>query len=86
MQSSKAISAVNKTDISLFVCWVQDLFTQTVGQVTRVQLSYDKNGKSTGKAEIDFRKPGDAQIAYNSYNTRLVDGSKLLSDVFRLSM
>lgn len=56
----------------------QDLFTQTVGPVTRVSLSYDKNGKSTGSAAIDFKRPTDAQNAFNSYNTRLVDGSEFL--------
>lgn len=55
---------------------IRDLFATTVGPVTRVSLSYDKNGRSTGSAAIDFKKPTDAQKAFQNYNTRLVDGNK----------
>jgi hypothetical protein len=55
---------------------LQDLFTQTVGPVSRIQLSYDKNGKSTGVAHIDLKRAGDAQVAFTQYNARLVDGSE----------
>ncbi|KAK9900635.1 hypothetical protein P389DRAFT_166082 [Cystobasidium minutum MCA 4210] len=55
---------------------IRELFSQTVGPVTRVSLVYDKHGKSTGTANIDFKRPADAQNAFNSYNTRLVDGNK----------
>jgi len=55
---------------------MQDLFTQTVGPVTRIQLSYDKNGKSTGVANIELRRAGDGQVAFQQYNARLVDGSE----------
>jgi len=55
---------------------VRDLFSQTVGPVTKLSLSYDKNGKSTGVATIELRRPGDGQVAYNTYNGRLVDGNR----------
>lgn len=56
----------------------QDLFTQTVGPVTKIVLSYDKNGKSTGQASIELRRPGDGQVAFKQYNGRLIDGSTCL--------
>jgi len=55
---------------------IRDLFTQTVGPVSRIQLSYDKNGKSTGVAHIDLKRAGDAQVAFTQYNARLVDGNR----------
>lgn len=63
------------TPLLLACSRVQELFTSTVGPVTRIGIAYDRNGKSTGQATIELRRPGDAQVAFKQYNGRLIDGS-----------
>ncbi|GAA98735.1 uncharacterized protein L969DRAFT_57494 [Mixia osmundae IAM 14324] len=55
---------------------IRELFSSTVGPCKSVSLSYDSKGKSKGVATIEFTKRGDATVAYQSYNKRLVDGKR----------
>jgi THO complex subunit 4 len=53
----------------------QELFTQTIGPIREVIITYDSNGKSKGIASVTFNKASDSQKAYQQYNNRLIDGS-----------
>ena len=55
--------------------FLQDLFTQTVGPLRDITLSYDASGRSKGIATVVFQKKGDGAKAFQQYNNRLIDGS-----------
>ncbi|KAH6918132.1 RNA annealing factor [Coprinopsis sp. MPI-PUGE-AT-0042] len=55
---------------------IKDLFTSTVGPLRDVTLHYDANGKSKGVAAVQFSRKGDANKAYQQYNSRLIDGKR----------
>jgi len=55
---------------------IKDLFTTTVGPLRDVTLHYDANGKSKGVAAVQFSRKGDANKAYQQYNSRLIDGKR----------
>jgi len=52
----------------------QELFEQ-VGKVTKCQIFYDRDGKSTGQAEITFATPAAAQASIDKYNAVILDGN-----------
>jgi THO complex subunit 4 len=47
---------------------IRELFYTTVGQVTRVILSYDSRGASKGTAQVEFKRNEDATKAFQQYN------------------
>lgn len=55
---------------------IRELFYTTVGQVTRVTLSYDSRGTSKGTAQVEFRRNDDATKAFQQYNKRLIDQNR----------
>lgn len=57
------------------MCLDRTFFTQTVGSVQSLSLSYDAQGRSKGVATVTFSKKGDAQKAFKEYNNRLIDRS-----------
>ncbi|POW14028.1 hypothetical protein PSTT_03261 [Puccinia striiformis] len=56
---------------------IRELFSTTVGPVTKVTLSYDNRGTSKGTAQVEFRKNEDSTKAFQQYNKRLIDQSSL---------
>lgn len=54
---------------------LKDLFSQTVGPIKRLDMAYNSQGKTTGTATIEFKRPGDGAKAYADYNGRLIDQS-----------
>ncbi|KAI7944493.1 hypothetical protein MJO28_010188 [Puccinia striiformis f. sp. tritici] len=52
---------------------IRELFSTTVGPVTKVTLSYDNRGTSKGTAQVEFRKNEDSTKAFQQYNKRLID-------------
>ncbi|PPR06813.1 hypothetical protein CVT26_003839 [Gymnopilus dilepis] len=55
---------------------IKDLFTQTVGPLRDITLSYDASGRSKGIATVVFQKKGDGAKAFQQYNNRLIDGKR----------
>lgn len=55
---------------------LQELFTQMIGPLRQVILTYDANGVSKGTASVVFVRQGDATKAYEQYHDRLIDGSQ----------
>jgi len=53
----------------------QELFSQTIGPLRKVNLHYDAQGRSKGVAYVHFSRRGDGRKAYEQYNNRLIDGS-----------
>ena len=49
---------------------------KTVGPVREVSLIYNSAGKSKGMAIVEFQRLGDARIARQKYNKKIIDGSK----------
>ena len=56
----------------------QTLFSRTVGPVKDVFVVYNSQGKSKGMALVAFQRPGDAAVARQKYNGKIVDGSESL--------
>jgi RNA recognition motif. (a.k.a. RRM, RBD, or RNP domain) len=54
----------------------KELFTVQVGPVTKVSLSYGKDGRSTGVATVQFQQKGHAKLAYDRYDNKLIDNKK----------
>ncbi|KAJ7267005.1 hypothetical protein B0H12DRAFT_1099172 [Mycena haematopus] len=57
---------------------VEDLFTKTVGPLRESFLIYNSQGKSKGMAVVAFQRPGDAAIAREKYDGKIVDGRRPL--------
>ncbi|KAF8138064.1 hypothetical protein K438DRAFT_1638470 [Mycena galopus ATCC 62051] len=57
---------------------VEDLFTKTVGPLRESFLIYNSQGKSKGMAVVSFQRPGDAAIAREKYDGKIVDGRRPL--------
>ncbi|GBE88613.1 hypothetical protein BKA93DRAFT_801971 [Sparassis latifolia] len=55
---------------------VELLFTKTVGPVKDVFLVYNSQAKSKGMAVVTFQRPGDAAVARQKYNGKIVDGKR----------
>ncbi|GJJ14942.1 hypothetical protein Clacol_009212 [Clathrus columnatus] len=55
---------------------IRELFTQMVGPLRDVTLTYDSRGVSKGIASVVFVRKGDASKAYAQYHDRLIDGSR----------
>jgi len=55
---------------------VRELFTQMIGPLRQVILTYDANGVSKGTASVVFVRQGDATKAYEQYHDRLIDGKR----------
>lgn len=53
---------------------MQDLFKKTVGPLKDMFLVYNSQGKSKGMAVVTFARPGDAAIARQKYDGKVVDG------------
>ncbi|EKM76724.1 hypothetical protein AGABI1DRAFT_115612 [Agaricus bisporus var. burnettii JB137-S8] len=57
---------------------VEDLFKKTVGPLKDMFLVCNSQGKSKGMAVVTFARPGDAAIARQKYNGKVVDGRRAL--------
>ncbi|KAJ6487980.1 hypothetical protein C8R45DRAFT_995078 [Mycena sanguinolenta] len=57
---------------------VEDLFTKTVGPLRESFLVYNSQGKSKGMAVVAFQRLGDAVIARDKYDGKIVDGRRPL--------
>ncbi|KAG8737106.1 hypothetical protein FRC10_008573 [Ceratobasidium sp. 414] len=55
---------------------IKELFQSTVGALSSVQLNFDSQGRSKGSATVIFQKKGDANLAFQQYNNRLIDGKR----------
>ncbi|KAF9051529.1 hypothetical protein BJ165DRAFT_1449412 [Panaeolus papilionaceus] len=55
---------------------LQDLFKKTVGALKDCFLVYNSQGKSKGMAVLTFQRPGDAVIARQKYNGKIIDGRR----------
>lgn len=60
---------------------IKDYFTQTIGPVKKVLLSYGPNGKSRGVATIIFPKPGSAAQAAKDLDGLKVDSRPMRIEV-----
>lgn len=55
---------------------MQALFAKTVGPVHEAFVIYNSQGLSKGMAVVSFHRPGDAAIARQKYNGKIIDGSE----------
>ncbi|KAJ7666180.1 hypothetical protein DFH06DRAFT_984817 [Mycena polygramma] len=55
---------------------VEELFKKTVGPLRESFLIYNSQGKSKGMAVVAFQRPGDAVIAREKYDGKIVDGRR----------
>ncbi|KZT69958.1 hypothetical protein DAEQUDRAFT_233516 [Daedalea quercina L-15889] len=55
---------------------VEILFAKTVGPVKDTFIVYNSQGNSKGMAVVTFARPGDAAVARQKYNGKIVDGSE----------
>ena len=62
------------------------LFSKTVGPLKDTFMVYNSQGKSKGMAIVTFARPGDAAVAREKYNGKIVDGSECLSGFARTSI
>lgn len=53
---------------------IQALFTKTVGEVHETFIVYNSQGNSKGMAVVRFAREGDAYLARNKYNGKIIDG------------
>jgi len=56
------------------MCFWQELFKKTVGPLKDFFLVYNNQGNSKGMAIVTFAKPGDAVLARQKYDGKIVDG------------
>ncbi|KAG6845107.1 hypothetical protein H0H87_000806 [Tephrocybe sp. NHM501043] len=57
---------------------VEELFRKTIGPLRESFLVYNSQGYSKGMAVVSFARPGDAAIAKQKYNGKVVDGRRPL--------
>ncbi|KAF9449829.1 hypothetical protein P691DRAFT_798832 [Macrolepiota fuliginosa MF-IS2] len=55
---------------------VEDLFKKTVGPLKDMFLVYNNQGMSKGMAVVTFARPGDAAVAREKYDGKIVDGRR----------
>ncbi|KAF8648237.1 hypothetical protein AX16_006319 [Volvariella volvacea WC 439] len=55
---------------------VEELFRKTVGPVSEAFLVYNNQGHSKGMAVVHFTRPGDALLARQKYDGKIVDGRR----------
>ncbi|KAF8527619.1 hypothetical protein BU17DRAFT_81861 [Hysterangium stoloniferum] len=55
---------------------IRELFSQMIGPLRDVTLTYDSRGVSKGIASVVFNRSGDAAKAYTQYHDRLIDGKR----------
>ncbi|KIK06397.1 hypothetical protein K443DRAFT_3172 [Laccaria amethystina LaAM-08-1] len=53
---------------------VEELFRKTVGPLKESFLIYNSQGRSKGMAVVTFQRPGDAALAREKYDGKIVDG------------
>ncbi|THH16121.1 hypothetical protein EW146_g4469 [Bondarzewia mesenterica] len=53
---------------------VEELFKRTVGPMKDLFIVYNNQGNSKGMAIVTFQRPGDAAVARQKYNNKIVDG------------
>ncbi|XAR58154.1 hypothetical protein NMG60_11026557 [Bertholletia excelsa] len=59
---------------------IRELFSE-MGQLTRYAVHYDKNGRSSGSAEVVFARRSDAFQALKRYNDVLLDGKPMKIEI-----
>lgn len=59
----------------------QEYFTQSVGAIKKVELSYGPNSVSRGIANVTFSKPDGASKAFSKLNGLLVDGRPIKVEI-----
>jgi len=57
---------------------LEGLFQKTVGPVKHAFFIYNNQGMPKGMAVVEFTRLGDAGMARNKYNTKVIDGRKTL--------
>ncbi|KAK7044684.1 Rna annealing protein [Favolaschia claudopus] len=55
---------------------VEELFKKTIGPLRESFLIYNSQGKSKGMAVVVFQRPGDAAIARQKFDGKIVDGRR----------
>lgn len=55
---------------------VEELFKKTVGPLKECFVIYNTQGRSKGMAVITFQRPGDAAVAREKYDGKLIDGRR----------
>ncbi|EDR08263.1 uncharacterized protein LACBIDRAFT_297749 [Laccaria bicolor S238N-H82] len=55
---------------------VEELFRKTVGPLKESFLIYNSQGRSKGMAVVTFQRPGDAALAREKYDGKIVDGRR----------
>ncbi|KAF3913704.1 hypothetical protein AA313_de0203342 [Arthrobotrys entomopaga] len=88
--AKKADNKKEKTDTKIQVSnlpldvnenMLREYFRSIVGPVKRCNLNYKANGQSSGVATIEFNKPGDANVAFDQFNGRLVDNRPMKVEI-----
>ncbi|KAG6902167.1 hypothetical protein C0995_003641 [Termitomyces sp. Mi166 len=57
---------------------VEELFRKTIGPLRESFLVYNSQGHSKGMAIVSFARPGDAMLAKQKYDGKVVDGRRPL--------
>lgn len=67
---------LSKLPLDVTPAEVEELFKKTVGPLKDFFLVYNNQGNSKGMAIVTFAKPGDAVLARQKYDGKIVDGRR----------
>ncbi|KAE8704256.1 THO complex subunit 4D [Hibiscus syriacus] len=59
---------------------IKELFSE-IGELKRYSVHYDKNGRSSGSAEVVYLRRSDAFAALKRYNNVLLDGKPMIIEI-----
>ncbi|GMJ02817.1 interacting with DNA-binding domain of Zn-finger PARP 1 [Hibiscus trionum] len=59
---------------------IKELFSE-IGEMKRYSVHYDKNGRSSGSAEVVYLRRSDAFAALKRYNNVLLDGKPMIIEI-----
>ncbi|MBA0787776.1 hypothetical protein Gotri_027287, partial [Gossypium trilobum] len=59
---------------------IRELFSE-IGELKRYSVHYDKNGRSSGSAEVVYLRRSDAFAALKRYNNVLLDGKPMIIEI-----